>query len=56
MTDLTLYNFRFVVGSQDLYGEETLRQVEKNAREIVSSLNESGLLPWKIQPPTVAID
>ncbi len=28
----------FITGSQDLYGEETLRQVEANSKEIVASL------------------
>ena len=45
------YEFWFVTGSQDLYGEETLRQVAKDSKEIVESLNKSGSLPcplvWK---------
>ncbi len=32
----------FAVGSQHLYGEETLRQVEDHAKEIVASLNGSS--------------
>jgi L-arabinose isomerase len=35
----------FVTGSQHLYGEETLRQVENNSREIVKGLNASGEIP-----------
>ena len=38
----------FVTGSQDLYGEETLRQVAVNARAIVASLNQSGQLAAEI--------
>ena len=29
------YNFWFVTGSQSLYGEETLRQVDENSKQIV---------------------
>ena len=31
----------FVTGSQDLYGEETLRQVAANSKKIVAELNAS---------------
>lgn len=37
--------FWFIVGSQFLYGEETLIQVEKDAKEIVNSLQ----LPWPVE-------
>ncbi len=40
--------FWFVAGSQFLYGDETLAQVEKNARSIVASLNEAARLPFEI--------
>ena len=42
------YQFWFVVGSQFLYGEETLKTVERDCREIVNTLNESGRLPYEI--------
>lgn len=42
------YQFWFVVGSQFLYGEETLSQVEKNSRIIAEHLNQSGHLPWEV--------
>ena len=49
--NLKEYEFWFVTGSQDLYGEETLKQVAKDSKEIVDSLNKSGCLPcplvWK---------
>ena len=32
-------------GSQDLYGEETLRQVEADAKEVARSLNERSEIP-----------
>jgi len=38
----------FVTGSQHLYGEETLRQVAENSKNIVNGLNESSHLPIKI--------
>lgn len=42
------YKFWFVVGSQFLYGEETLAKVEEDAREIAKGLNESGRLPFEV--------
>ena len=38
----------FAVGSQDLYGEETLRQVGVQAADIAKSLNDSGRIPVKL--------
>ncbi len=43
------YRFWFVVGSQFLYGEETLRQVAENSRKIVDGLNAGGFLPWPVE-------
>ncbi|MDR2559411.1 MAG: L-arabinose isomerase [Oscillospiraceae bacterium] len=40
-------NFWFITGSQFLYGEETLIQVEKNSREIAGFLNEK--LPFAVE-------
>lgn len=41
----------FYTGSQDLYGEETLRQVAEQSQEVARLLNDSGILPvpvvWK---------
>ncbi len=31
----------FIIGSQDLYGDETLKQAEKNGKEIAAFLNDS---------------
>lgn len=42
------YVFWFLTGSQDLYGEETLKQVAKNSSEIVEKLNNSNALPCKL--------
>lgn len=38
----------FITGSQHLYGDETLQQVAKNSKEIVTNLNYSSLLPVKL--------
>lgn len=38
----------FGVGSQDLYGEETLRQVAAQSQEIVDTLNASDDIPVKL--------
>src|SRR5689334_2049249 len=38
----------FVTGSQHLYGEETLRQVAQDAKQIVDALNSSGKFPSQI--------
>jgi L-arabinose isomerase len=44
-------HIRFITGSQDLYGEETLRQVAENSKAMVQELNRSELLAvdivWK---------
>ena len=39
MIDLAEYEFWFLTGSQDLYGEETLKQVAVNSKKIVDELN-----------------
>ncbi|GMA50912.1 L-arabinose isomerase [Alicyclobacillus contaminans] len=40
--------FWFVVGSQHLYGPETLERVESQARRIVRSFNDDASLPYKL--------
>lgn len=40
--------FWFVVGSQHLYGEETLREVKDHAEVIVNSLNDNEAIPFNI--------
>ena len=42
------YEFWFVVGSQDLYGQEVLDTVAKRAAEMADALNASGNLPCKV--------
>ena len=54
MIDLKQYEFWFVTGSQDLYGDETLRQVADDSRKVVESLNTDARMPCKIVwKPTV---
>ncbi|WP_312242825.1 L-arabinose isomerase [Pantoea sp.] len=38
-------NVWFVIGTQHLYGAETLRQVEQHAQQVVEGLNQGGALP-----------
>ncbi len=45
---LSKYQFWFVVGSQHLYGEETLRQVRKHAEIIADSLNLAEEIPSQV--------
>ena len=42
------YEFWFVVGSQFLYGQETLDEVANHARSMVASLNTRGVLPCSL--------
>ncbi|MDR2518693.1 MAG: L-arabinose isomerase [Spirochaetaceae bacterium] len=46
--DLKQYEFWFVVGSQDLYGEETLRIVGEHARIMADDLAQDPLLPGNV--------
>ncbi|NIG12875.1 L-arabinose isomerase [Pantoea sp. Cy-640] len=39
----------FVIGTQHLYGAETLRQVEQHAREVMDGLNQAGTLPVPLE-------
>ncbi len=48
MKTLKQYDFWLVVGSQDLYGEETLRQVDEHARVMVEGLNADASIPCTI--------
>ena len=55
MTDLKKFEFWFIVGSQDLYGEETLRQVAANAKEMANEFALDPLLPCKLILKPVAV-
>ena len=45
MIDYNKYEVWFITGSQDLYGEETLKKAEDHSKKMVSELNKSGNLP-----------
>jgi L-arabinose isomerase len=46
----------FVTGSQGLYGPEALKQVESQAKAVITGLNGSGALPLPIEHKGVLID
>ncbi len=48
MTDLKQREAWFVTGSQHLYGEETLKQVEEHAKIIAASINDAPGTPVKV--------
>jgi L-arabinose isomerase len=48
MIDFKEFEIWFVTGSQDLYGEATLKQVAEDSRRIAEGLNKSGMLPVKV--------
>lgn len=48
MLDLKSYEVWFVTGSQHLYGEETLRQVDEHSKIITESLNNSSIIPVRV--------
>jgi L-arabinose isomerase len=43
--DLKKYEYWFIVGSQNLYGDETLKQVAEHARIMTDEFNKDSLLP-----------
>ncbi|WP_017471164.1 L-arabinose isomerase [Amphibacillus jilinensis] len=49
MLKIKPYQFWFVTGSQPLYGEETILEVEANSKKIVEGLNGAGVLPYPIK-------
>jgi L-arabinose isomerase len=48
MINLKQFEFWFIVGSQDLYGEETLKQVEDHARVMAEELDKDRAIPGKV--------
>ena len=48
------YEFWLIVGSQHLYGEETLRQVKEHAQIMTEGMNRSGRLPCSLVLKPVA--
>jgi L-arabinose isomerase len=54
MIDLKKFEVWFVTGSQDLYGEDTLKQVAEHSQQIAKSFNGSAQIPVQvIFKPTV---
>jgi L-arabinose isomerase len=49
MIDLKSFEVWFVTGSQHLYGEETLRQVDAHSRQIADALGVSSEIPVNVQ-------
>jgi L-arabinose isomerase len=48
MLDLKKFEFWFIVGSQDLYGEETLKQAAAHARIMADELNADPVIPGTV--------
>ncbi|MHA4896080.1 L-arabinose isomerase [Pedobacter sp. PWIIR3] len=48
MIDLKELEVWFITGSQDLYGEETLKKVAEHAQEVAQSLSEARQIPVKV--------
>jgi len=48
ITDLKKSEIWFIVGSQDLYGDETLKQVAQNAKIMADEFNKDPVLPCAI--------
>jgi len=42
------YNFHFIVGSQDLYGEDVLRQVDEHSRIMAEGWNADAAIPCEV--------
>lgn len=54
MIDLKQFEVWFVTGSQDLYGEETLKQVAEHSKIIAASFNDAPQVPVRVVfKPTV---
>jgi L-arabinose isomerase len=55
MIDLKKYEYWFIVGSQDLYGDETLKQVAGHAKIMTQEFNNDSLLPGTVVLKPTAI-
>jgi L-arabinose isomerase len=53
--DIKKFEFWFIVGSQDLYGDATLKQVAENAKVMADEFNKDPLLPGKVVLKPTAI-
>lgn len=50
------YKFWFATGSQSLYGDDALREVDRHSRIMVEGLNKSGVLPFEVVLKPILID
>jgi L-arabinose isomerase len=48
MVDLKTFEVWFITGSQDLYGEETLKLVAEHSQQIAAGLDSAGQIPVRI--------
>ena len=48
MIDLKKFEYWFIVGSQDLYGDETLKQVASHSKIMADEFNNDSQLPCKV--------
>src|ERR1700761_1402810 len=48
MIDLKTFEVWFITGSQDLYGEETLKQVAEHSQQIAKGLDAAGQIPVRV--------
>ncbi|MCL4113268.1 UNVERIFIED_CONTAM: hypothetical protein GTU68_018206 [Idotea baltica] len=53
MIDFKQYEVWFITGSQNLYGDETLKQVELHSKQISNALNEVDLIPVLVKFKTL---
>jgi L-arabinose isomerase len=52
MVDFKKFEFWFIVGSQDLYGEDALQQVVSHARIMADGLNADPAIPGALPQRT----
>lgn len=48
MLELKQYKFWFITGSQHLYGEDTLREVDRHSQIMVQGLDKDEAIPYKV--------
>ncbi|HEY1067903.1 MAG TPA: L-arabinose isomerase, partial [Pirellulales bacterium] len=46
--NLKTFEVWFVTGSQHLYGDETLREVERHSQEVAAALDASSQIPVRV--------
>ncbi|MDR0720673.1 MAG: L-arabinose isomerase, partial [Treponema sp.] len=54
MINLKQYEFWFIAGSQDLYGEETLQEVAEHARIMAGEFDKDPAVPGRVVLKPVA--